>query len=122
MSLDENKTQELEAMLAKMGSGELSTIDKTRLNQLVSKSAAARRRYIQHCQMNAILRESCGLMLEISESSSATADREVSATGGPSPDEAELAKRFADSTNRKSWRLRLRKVGSRTTAIAPNVE
>lgn len=58
MSFDETMKSELEAILATMGTDAFDTEAKQRLGVFVSQSEEARRIYVEHCQMQAMLRQS----------------------------------------------------------------
>ena len=58
MSFDETAKRELEGILASMGADAFDSDAKQRLARLVSQSDEARRIYLEHCQMHAMLHQS----------------------------------------------------------------
>lgn len=58
MSFDETKRRVLEDTLASMGTDEFDANAKQRLAELVTESDEARQMYLDHCQMQAMLRQS----------------------------------------------------------------
>lgn len=58
MSLDETTRRELEELLAAMGAEKFDAAAKRRLNALVGQSEEARKLYLDHCQMHAMLQHS----------------------------------------------------------------
>lgn len=58
MSLEESTRRELEELLAAMGTENFDAAAKQRLNALVGQSEEARKLYLDHCQMHAMLQHS----------------------------------------------------------------
>lgn len=58
MSLDNSTQKELEAILAAMTTEQLDTDKKRRLSEIIGESKQARKIYLDHCQVSAMLRNS----------------------------------------------------------------